>query len=549
MSAILLAGCAGHAPRPGKATGAKAPTDPRRAQLAFYHFTDGSMLASAGDYEGAARAFEQALQLDPVSYEIRLSLAESYLALHQFERAASVVQAAQPQDRRVLELLGRCYRFMGREAEAREAYRQLTGLDSTDTDAWWFLSRLALRDGQLEEAIGDLQQIVRLRPDPRIANEIGDLNSRLGRYDDAATAYRRSLSLDSSAANRDAYVGLAANLEPLGRQAEAVAAYRRVIELAPTDLVLRKRLMHSFLGQGQNDSAIAVIRQILAINPNDPERLRLGILWYNTDQPAKAESVFVLLADSIHPYIPYYYLGRIAADRNDYGTAKQHFRRAIALGDSIPDAWLQLGYTLLSQDSLSAAVATAHQGMAAVGSPQNFRHFLGIAFGRAGQHDSAVVWLRQAWEADTTDSRVQFSLAAALEQAKRFNDAAAMFKALIAREPNNATALNYLGYMYADSGVYLKEARDLIERALKIEPNNGAFLDSYGWVLYRLGRLPEAEAEIRKALGVLESDATIHDHLGDILAAQGRRDEALVHWRKALELDPNNQPVKQKLGP
>jgi Flp pilus assembly protein TadD len=143
---------------------------------------------------------------------------------------------------------------------------------------------------------------------------------------------------------------------------------------------------------------------------------------------------------------------------------------------------------------------------------------------------------------------VQFALAASCERIGQFERAEHLFRRLIAREPENSTALNYLGYMYADSGVMLAESLKLIERALAVDSTNGAYLDSYGWALYRLGRLPEAEAQIRKALVVMQSDATILDHLGDILLVLGRRDEAEAQWRKALELEPDNAAIRRKLG-
>jgi Flp pilus assembly protein TadD len=179
---------------------------------------------------------------------------------------------------------------------------------------------------------------------------------------------------------------------------------------------------------------------------------------------------------------------------------------------------------------------------------RGFWYFMGIAFSRAEQYDSAIYWMEKLWREDTLDSRVQFSLAASLERSGQFDRAVSMFKSMIAREPDNGIALNYLGYMYADSGIHLEESLELISRALADEPENGAYLDSYGWALFRLGRLTEAESEIRKALASLESDPTIHDHLGDILAAQGRKDEAVQHWRKALELEPESTEIRQKLG-
>lgn len=549
LLAMVLGACGASAPKKEKPKPpAAAAGDPQGAQLAYYHFSDGTMLMQGGQYEDAAGEFERALQLDPGSYEIRMSLAECYFQLRQFDRAASIVQGATPQDERALDFLGQCYRYLGREDDAVTVYQRLVTLDSTNADAWWYLSRLAVRQAQFTLAVRDLSRLAALRPGNRVFNEIGDLNNRMGQFDEAIAAYRESLRLDSTADNREAWFGLAAALEPLGRTAQADSAYRSAIALAPDDLVARKRLMHLYLFTGQTDSAISVIGQILAIQPNDPERLRLGILWYETQQPAKAESLFTALRDSANQYIPILYLGRLAADRNDYMTAKADFRRAIAISDSVPDGWIQLGYALLGQDSLDAAVTTAHQAIRKTGQTKFFWYFIGLAFGRQNHHDSATVWLDRAWQADTTDTRVQFSLAASLERSGHFQRAADLFTDLIRREPDNATALNYLGYMYADSGIHLDQSLDLIRRALKKDSTNGAYLDSFAWALYRLHRYSEAEAQIRKALGVLQSDATVHDHCGDILAAQGRREEAQDQWRKALELDPNNQPIKQKLG-
>jgi tetratricopeptide (TPR) repeat protein len=303
-----------------------------------------------------------------------------------------------------------------------------------------------------------------------------------------------------------------------------------------------------FLAADQPDSAAIVIEEILQHRPNDPERLRLGVLWYSMGREEKAESLFVALEGTVDPYLPLYYRGRIAADRNEYDIAKGLFRQAIAVADSFPDAWIQLGEALLNQDSLEAAIAVANTAIEVTGDTRGFWYFMGIAFSRSEQYDSAVYWLDKLWREDTLNSRVQFSLGASLERAGHFERAVDVFKNMIDREPQNAIALNYLGYMYADSGIHLEESLDLIGRALKEEPDNGAYLDSYGWALFRLGRLSEAESEIRKALATLESDATIHEHLGDVLAAQGRRDEAVTHWQKALELEPESEAVKQKLG-
>jgi len=554
FSLVGISACSSSKPKPEAqppARGGKVVerTDPEKEQAAYYLFMEGTTLKEEGNLEAATQAFERALQFDPNSTEIRMSLGECYFTLRRFERAIAIVEASPVRDRRVIEFLGRCHRFLGHDNEAEEIYRELVALDSTDAEAWWYLSRLSLRQGRLDKAADDLERLAQLRADGRVYIELGDLRSRLGQYERAADVYRESLRLDSSWAGRDAWIGLAGALEPLRRFDEAAHAYRKVIEMSPpTEFTPHRRLIQLYLAADQPDSAAAIIEEILKVRPNDPERLRLGVLWYSMGREEKAESLFIALEGQVEPYLPLYYRGRIAADRNEYEEAKDFFRRAIAVSDSFPDAWIHLGQALLNQDSLNAAIVTAHRAIKSTRDTRGFWYFMGIAFSRSEQYDSAVYWLDKLWHEDTLNTRVQFSLAASLERDGQFDRAVDVFENLIAREPDNAVALNYLGYMYADSGIHLEESIGLIGRALEDEPDNGAYLDSYGWALFRLGRLNEAESEIRKALQSLQSDPTIHDHLGDILAALGRKDEAATHWRKALELEPDSAEIKQKLG-
>jgi tetratricopeptide (TPR) repeat protein len=95
--------------------------------------------------------------------------------------------------------------------------------------------------------------------------------------------------------------------------------------------------------------------------------------------------------------------------------------------------------------------------------------------------------------------------------------------------------LNYLGYMNADRGVRLDEARGLLEKAVALDPGNGAYLDSLGWAFYRLGQLAEAEEKLRQALERSGDNAVILDHLADTLRRRGRVEEALGFWKRALE--------------
>ena len=546
VALFLALGCAGSAPKTEPETAAPAPHD-QIDPVAFQHFSVGTIAFSDGDYATAASHFERALRFDPDSYEIRMSLAESYFRLRDLNRAISMASGTSPQDDQVLDFLGKCYRYAGRDDEAIDIYERLVTADSLEPSWYWYLARLEMNRGDMDKGAAYLERVARLRNDAKTFAEVGGIYARAGRYDEARQAFQQSVALDSSVENRSAFVGLAEALEVLDRRDEARDAYRAAIRMAPEELSVRKRLINHFLYSEELDSAVAEIHALLVLSPDDPERLRLGMIWYNTYDTTRAESLFTAVEQEEGGYLPAFYLGRIAEDRRDFKTAKERFRRVITQTDSIPDGWLHLGGVLFEEDSVAAAVSVLTEAAEKVPNPKAILYFVGASFARRQSYDSALSWFDRAYALDSADTRVQFAIASALERSGRFSQSALVFSDLLRREPDNAQALNYLGYMYADSGVHLQESLAMIERALALEPDNGAYLDSYGWALYRLGRLEEAEVQIRKALSVIESDATIHEHLGDILRAMGRLDEAREHWQRAIEINPDNPDLKAKL--
>ena len=128
------------------------------------------------------------------------------------------------------------------------------------------------------------------------------------------------------------------------------------------------------------------------------------------------------------------------------------------------------------------------------------------------------------------------------------------FENLLQIDPEDPYALNYLGYMYADKGTHLQEAVELLSRAIVLDPENSAFLDSMGWAYFRLGDLEQAEEYLNRALAFLgenevDEQAVIFEHAGDIANALGKDKEARMHWQKVLELTPENKEVRLKLVP
>lgn len=129
---------------------------------------------------------------------------------------------------------------------------------------------------------------------------------------------------------------------------------------------------------------------------------------------------------------------------------------------------------------------------------------------------------------------VAFRRGAMYERMKNYPAAEAEFRKVLDMNPDNDAALNYLGYMLADRNVRLDEARDLVSKAVAHEPNSGAYLDSLGWVYFRLNKLPEAEDKLREALRYMSRDPTVHDHLAEVYFKEGKIRDAIAQWQSSL---------------
>ena len=153
---------------------------------------------------------------------------------------------------------------------------------------------------------------------------------------------------------------------------------------------------------------------------------------------------------------------------------------------------------------------------------------------RGGQ---AVRVLLDAEKKFPTDDTIAFELGATYDRQKKHAEAEAAFKRLITRDPQNAPALNYLGYMLAERGERLDESVNYVKKALEIEPDNGSYLDSLGWAYFKADKLELAENNLKRAAGQLQTNSVVQDHYGDVLLKLGRYEEAIAAFNRALTGD------------
>lgn len=564
-----------------------APVSEKINKTAFHLYSNAVVFEAAGFFYQASENYRQALTYYPDSYQIRFSLAQSLHRLQHFDDALMALNPIDPEDLRVWMLRGSVYRARGQADSAHSCYRQAVAIDSNSSLGYTYLVAAYQVLGQVDSAVWAYEHLGRLQPsNPRIWYDLGELQWDLARLEEADRSFHRSVKAEPDSTNIAAIVRLG-DLYTVRRHSDsAIIWYLRAIDLAPEDFRLWRKLGGSYglLGQremakasyyrslGLRDDAgnimtrvwlgemyldgdsvevgLEVARGGLAITPGNQmlHRLissqylhlekfdsalayaisevtlapadvdavrRLAVLHFYNDSLTAADSILsslVRLGD-LNP-INHRYLGRIALKAQDAQGAADEFTKLTELAATEADSWLDLAFAYRQLKLESEEIEAYRSGLEQVDGKGRLRLIFALAVGyeRLGSFDSSVV----------------------------------TFEDLLLLDPDHHQALNYLGYSLADRGERLLYARDLIERAVEIEPENAAYLDSYGWVSYRLGEYETAQVYLRRAV-VLDSDPTIFDHLGDTYQATGDTIAAQQWWNKALDLDPDNEAIKTKL--
>ncbi len=182
-------------------------------------------------------------------------------------------------------------------------------------------------------------------------------------------------------------------------------------------------------------------------------------------------------------------------------------------------------------------------------------YYLGIAQREAKHFQEAVATFEEALHeaeaegAEIANARFYFDYGAAAEQAGLHDKAADLFRKSIAVDPANAAdAYNYLAYMWAERDTHLDEAEQMIKLALQADPNNGAYIDTLGWLEFRQGKFDQALSDLlRAAQKLTREDPVVLEHVGDACAKLNKPAQALDAWQKALNLDPQNKKLADKI--
>ncbi len=335
-------------------------------------------------------------------------------------------------------------------------------------------------------------------------------------------------------------------LQSLNRGDEALPLLKKSIQQYPQDKRLALTYARALVEQNRMDEAKAQFASLVQQYPEDDElRFSLALVCLEGKAWDEAEGYLqTLIERDSHVDAAHLNLGRIAEERNDPQGALIEYAQVGPGNDYLP-AQLRQADILIShgrgtEASAKLAAARDEQPDYAI------QLFLIEAETLSANNQTNRAWdvLQQALKQYPDDLNLLYSRAMLAEKRNDLPQLEKDLRAIIAREPDNAMALNALGYTLSDRTTRYAEAKALIQQAYDINPDDPAVLDSLGWVNYRLGNLNEAERLLRQALDRFP-DQEVAAHLGEVLWANGKQREARQIWAKFLKDNPES-PILRK---
>ena len=480
----------------------------------------------------AQNAYKKALEIDPDNEDALTGLAMVYADLGDNTSAADLLKklATKNPTPRSLQALAAAYEQMHEYALAAETLKRTLELNPPNaSELKRFMAVDLRRAKQFQAALKVYQDLVTEEPsDAESYLRMSNIYTELRDFTKAREAEDKARAIEPN--NLDVRYNEVTILEAEGKTPEAIDRLKEILDTTAKKnynkeergnrIELLDMLWRLYRLNDQTEPAVEAVRQI-------------GELDHDKDAVIAAE------------IIDTYRLGK------DLPKAQKEAEAALKKWPD--DKTLHITHASLLADMGQSDGAAAEMKKLMDGKNDRDLYFqlAQLVYDRGRKFDDEAKALDAAEKLSVSKEEKQdvwFQRGAMYERMKKIDLAEAEFRKILEISPDSAPALYYLGYMLADRNIKLPEALTLITKALDLEPNSGAYLDSLGWVYFRMNRLPEAEENLRQALLRTPRDATVHDHMGDVLLRESKVKEAIAQWQMSLQEFEKSLPADVEPG-
>ncbi len=508
--------------------------------------------------------------------------------LHKAIEHMEALTRMQPSDMDSWQVLGRLYKMNNQPEKAQEAFKKVLNADPDSKDGLSSLAQLYFEQGDYPETVELLKKIPEADMDPPLLDMLGYSYSQTRDFDAAVATYEKALAKDPE--NVELRRAYAMALMDMGNTPAARAEFEKILKADPDDAATYLQMAKLDRQEGRFDQARKELERAKALksdsmdiayqqalledavgNQDKAIELLQGLIKQSERAggeytPAEANNRAIFLER----------LGSVYREQRKFEAALQTYKQIVALGQGQAARGEQLIVDTLRQNhqlpQALGEVDSALQKLPDEREQRELRILRAFVVGEMGQVEEAAkqlqglmkntpadrdLWLnvaqvyiqaKQFAQAEQAVNKAlgygnkpeeqgypRYLLGEIYERQKKYDLAEEQFKKVLEADPLNASAANYLGYMLADRGVRLEESVKYIQKALQLDPNNGAYLDSLGWAYYKMDRFDLAKPPLEQAARLMSDDPTIHEHLGHLYLRMGKDTQAEQEWEHALK--------------
>jgi tetratricopeptide (TPR) repeat protein len=517
----------------------------------YFYFLWGRHAELLLRFEEALEAYENVLICDPEAEYVSEKIPVLLLRLERTEEASlwlSRYLLEHPDRTGMRMLYAKVLTRLKKNEEAMRQYKLISDRHPDDPTIQLVLAEMYLSGKHYDRARAVLERILGLDPASYPAHL---LMARLEVMEEApvraAEHYRQALARNWSA---ELHLELGELYVKTGNYDEAAAQYKAILEREEQNESARIALVHVYLLQKKDTQALAELKSLRSF-VDQPQRVDLTIARLHARQKRFDKAIALTEQILSRESLPEarFFLAALHAQAKRYDQALKQLRLIDRKTSEFAEA-LTLQVRILSeQNRLEEAVRLLEENIALADTVRSPELYLLLAslHQQQGKQDLARRVLMEGIEAYPEDEDLLYEYGLLLENSGEHEAALQVMEKIIELKPDNAAALNFVGYSWADEKVHLDQALTYIQRAIELKPDNGYIRDSLGWVYFRLGKFDLAIKELETATTLSPDDPAILEHLGDAYLGGGLVRKALEAYRKALKLLDGNDKERGRI--
>ena len=492
--------------------------DSRANPKALQHFMDGQLLMTQGNHARAILKFQDALRYDSDVSTIHFSL-------------------------------GKCFWFLEKPDRAEFHLEKALQLEPDDIEARIMLARQFINRGMFDHSKKHYAVLAEANPkNVEYILALAELSKIQLRYNDAIQFYEKAFAMNPNVSEP---LEKAAELTLKTKQFEkAQHIFKQLILTDKTNLLYLENYSDIAILNDDKSEGIWALEQIAKRKESPVDVLnQVGLLYFEMGEIDSALFEFnqVYKLDSLNIFA-LHFLSQIYRVENNLVKAHNFANQLISLHPDEPKGYINSALAYLNQENYKEVISILSSKSELFKEEFTIQYLLGLSYNLNKNLDMAEKHLRQALTVNPKSRIVLHSLAIIYDKTVQWVESDSIYTELIQSDSTDAQALNNYSYSLVERGEKLDFALSLSKKAILLSPESSAYLDTYGWIHYKIGNIDSAEIYIKKSVELEDTNTVVLEHLGDVLISKSEFEEAIIYFYRALELNPDNTVLRKKLS-